>query len=142
MTTPKKQRVTLTLSEFQIQGETKRKRVNVGRIHQYEDGGTAIVLDAALCATIAAKAQAALNNGEDNIWLSIFEDKPESQGFNKKKERQKLNKKSVELWIKKNKLKRVAKQRKAATKCLFVAISYIQKNNNLIKLKGLNEAKI
>lgn len=68
-------KVTLTISEYtNAQNEKKKKRVNVGRIHQYEGGGEAIVLDAALCATIAAKAQAALIAGEDSIWLSIFED--------------------------------------------------------------------
>lgn len=70
-------KVTLTISEYtNSQNEKKKKRVNVGRIHQYAEGGEAIVLDAALCATIAAKAQAALNAGEDSIWLSIFEETP------------------------------------------------------------------
>lgn len=70
-------KVTLTISEYtNSQNEKKKKRVNVGRIHQYAEGGEAIVLDAALCATIAAKAQAALIAGEDSIWLSIFEDTP------------------------------------------------------------------
>lgn len=73
-----KKKVVLTISEYEVNGEKKKKRVNVGRIHNYEGGGEAIVLDAALCATIAAKAQAALNAGEDSIWLSIFEDQPQN----------------------------------------------------------------
>lgn len=74
-----KKKVVLTISEYEVNGEKKKKRVNVGRIHNYEGGGEAIVLDAALCAAIAAKAQAALNAGEDAIWLSIFEDTPQGQ---------------------------------------------------------------
>ncbi len=73
-------RVTLTLREYtNNQNEKKKQRVNVGRIHTYQDGGESIVLDAALCATIAAMAQKALNNGEDSVWLSMFEDKPQQQ---------------------------------------------------------------
>jgi len=75
-----KKKVVLTISEYEVNGEKKKKRVNVGRIHNYEGGGEAIVLDAALCATIAAKAQAALNAGEDSIWLSIFEDDGQGRG--------------------------------------------------------------
>lgn len=68
-------RVTLTLREYtNNKGEKKKQRTNVGRVHQYDGGGEAIILDAALCATIAAMAQKALNNGEDAVWLSIFED--------------------------------------------------------------------
>lgn len=72
-------RVTLTLREYELNGEKKKQRVNVGRIHTYPDHNQAIVLDAALCATIASMAQKALNNGDDSIWLSMFEDKPQQQ---------------------------------------------------------------
>lgn len=65
----------LTTSEFTNgQNEVKKKRANVGRIHSYQDGGEAIVLDAAMCAVIGAMGQAAMNKGEDSVWVSIFED--------------------------------------------------------------------
>lgn len=74
-------KVLLTIREYtNQQNEKKKARVNVGRIHKYQDGGESIILDAALCATIGAMGQKALNNGEDSVWLSIFEE--QSKGDN------------------------------------------------------------
>lgn len=70
----------LTISEFTNgQGEVKKKRANVGRVHSYDGGGEALVLDAAMCAVIGAMGQAALNKGEDSVWVSIFEEDQNKQ---------------------------------------------------------------
>lgn len=70
----------LTIREYQNnQGEAKKYKIQVGKIHQYKEGGEAIILDAALCATLAAMGQKALNAGEDSVWLSMWEDLPQGQ---------------------------------------------------------------
>jgi len=73
-------RITLTIKEYtNTLGESKKVRTNVGRVHAYDGGGEAIILDAALCGTIGAMGIKALMAGEDSVWLSIFEDKPQDQ---------------------------------------------------------------
>jgi hypothetical protein len=70
----------LTTSEFTNQKqEVKKKRVNVGRIHNYQDGGEAIVLDAAMCAVLGAMGQKAMNAGEDSVWVSVFDEDSNQQ---------------------------------------------------------------
>lgn len=85
-------RITLTIKEYtNTVGESKKVRTNVGRVHAYEGGGEAIMLDAALCATIGAMGMKALMAGEDSVWLSIFEDKPQDQqqgGYNQQPQQQ------------------------------------------------------
>lgn len=73
-------KILLTLREYQNkQGETKKARVQVGKVHQYPEGGESIILDAALCASLAAMGQKALHEGKDSVWLSIFEEQPQGQ---------------------------------------------------------------
>jgi hypothetical protein len=71
----------LTTSEFTNQNnEVKKKRANVGRVHSYQDGGEAIVLDAAMCAVLGAMGQKAMNAGEDSVWISVFDESQNQQG--------------------------------------------------------------